>query len=90
MIGRVASPQHTLYKAVKPDPVAFESSSRVACISTVAEAIRAKLNPNPADSFNVLGAINALLDESIIAVPRYGCVAWPRLTKIQDFEFYRN
>jgi type I restriction enzyme R subunit len=55
----------TLYKAVKPDPVAFEFSSRVACISTIAEAIRAKLNPNPPDISKVLGDINSLLDESI-------------------------
>ena len=33
----------TLYKAVKPDPVALEFASRVACLSTIAEAIRAKL-----------------------------------------------
>jgi type I restriction enzyme R subunit len=55
----------TLYKAVKPDPVAFEFSSRVACILTIAEAIRAKLNPNPPDISKVLGDINALLDDSI-------------------------
>jgi type I restriction enzyme R subunit len=55
----------TLYKAVKPDPVALEFASRVACLSTIAEAIRAKLNPNPPDISTVLGDINTLLDGSI-------------------------
>ena len=55
----------TLYKAVKPDPVALEFASRVACLATIAEAIRAKLNPNPPDIYKVLGGINTLLDESI-------------------------
>ena len=55
----------TLYKAVKPDPVAMEFASRVACLATIAEAIRAKLNPNPPDISKVLGDINTLLDESI-------------------------
>ena len=55
----------TLYKAVKPDPVALEFASRVACLATIAEAIRAKLNPNPPDISTVLGDINTLLDNSI-------------------------
>ena len=55
----------TLYKAVKPDPVALEFASRVACLTTIAEAIRAKLNPNPPDISQVLGDINTLLDASI-------------------------
>jgi type I restriction enzyme R subunit len=55
----------TLYKAVKPDPVALEFASRVACLATIAEAIRAKLNPNPPDISKVLGDINTLLDASI-------------------------
>jgi type I restriction enzyme R subunit len=55
----------TLYKAVKPDPVALEFASRVACLATIAEAIRAKLNPNPPDISEALGDINTLLDESI-------------------------
>ena len=55
----------TLYRAVKPDPVALEFSSRVACLTTLAEAIRAKLNPNPPDITQVMGQINGLLDESI-------------------------
>ena len=56
----------TLYRAVKPDPAALEFASRVACLTTLAEAIRAKLNPNPPDISQVMGQINGLLDESII------------------------
>jgi type I restriction enzyme R subunit len=55
----------TLYRAVKPDPSALEFASRVACLSTLAEAIRAKLNPNPPDISEVMTDINSLLDESI-------------------------
>jgi type I restriction enzyme R subunit len=55
----------TLYRAVKPDPAALEFASRVACLSTLAEATRAKLNPNPPDISQVMGQINGLLDESI-------------------------
>ncbi len=55
----------TLYKAVKPDPVALEFASRVACLSTIADAIRVTLNPNPPDITAILGDINTLLDGSI-------------------------
>jgi len=55
----------TLYRAVKPDPSALEFASRVACLTTLAEAIRAKLNPNPPDVSQVMGQINGLLDQSI-------------------------
>ena len=55
----------TLYRAVKPDPSALEFASRVACLSTLAEAIRARLNPHPPDISQVMGRINGLLDESI-------------------------
>ena len=55
----------TLYKAVKPDPVVLEFASRVASLSTIAEASRAKLNPNPPDITQVLTGINTLLDNSI-------------------------
>ncbi|MEY4704518.1 MAG: hypothetical protein RL042_714 [Nitrospirota bacterium] len=55
----------TLYRAVKPNPAAFEFSGRVASITTIADAIRAKLNPNPADISGVMGDINKLLDGSI-------------------------
>lgn len=55
----------TLYRAVKPDPSAIEFSSRVACLTTLAEAMRATLNPDPPDISQVMGQINDLLDESI-------------------------
>ncbi len=55
----------TLYRAVKPDPSVLEFASRVACLTTLAEAIRAKLNPNPPDISAVMNQISGLLDESI-------------------------
>jgi len=55
-----------LYRAVKPDPVVAEFTSRVACLTTLAEAIRTKLNPDPPDISQVMRQINGLLDESII------------------------
>ena len=59
---------NTFYNAVKPDPAALEFASRVNCLSTIAEAIRAKLNPNPANISGILGQIKSLLDESITGV----------------------
>jgi type I restriction enzyme R subunit len=58
----------TLYGAVKPDPAALEFAGRVACIAAIADAIRTKLNPNPADISGVMGGINKLLDASITGV----------------------
>ena len=58
----------TLYRAVKPDPVAIQFAGRVACISAIGDAIRAKLHPNPADISKIMGGINALLDQSITGV----------------------
>lgn len=55
----------TLYGAVKPDPAVLEFSGRVACICAIADAIRVKLNPNPADISKVMGDIGKLLDASI-------------------------
>ena len=55
----------TLYRAVKPDPTALKFASHIACLITLAEAIRAKLNPNPPDISRVMNQINSLLDESI-------------------------
>ncbi len=55
----------TLYRAVKPDPSTLEFAGRVAGLTTLAEAIRAKLNPNPPNISKVMGQINGLLDESI-------------------------
>ena len=58
----------TLYGAVKPDPAALEFAGRVACLAAIADAIRAKLNPNPADISGVMGDISKLLDASITGV----------------------
>jgi len=58
----------TLYGAVKPDPSALNFASRVACLASIAAAIRAKLNPNPADISAVMGDISKLLDTSISGV----------------------
>jgi type I restriction enzyme, R subunit len=58
----------TLYAAVKPDPAALEFSSRVACLSAIADAIRTKLNPDPADISEVMDDISELLDASITGV----------------------
>ena len=55
----------TLYRALKPDPVALECAQRVAAISTLAAAIKAKLNPNPPDIGEILRQINEVLDDSI-------------------------
>jgi type I restriction enzyme R subunit len=58
----------TLYGAVKPDPSALEFAGRAACLAAVANAIRTKLNPNPADITEVMGGIGKLLDASITGV----------------------
>ena len=58
----------TLLRAVKPDPSALEYSGRVALIGAIADAIRAKLNPNPTDISAVMGDIRALLDTSITGI----------------------
>jgi type I restriction enzyme R subunit len=55
----------TLYRAVKPDPAALAFAGRVVCLTTLADAILAMLNPNPIDISEVMGQINNLLDESI-------------------------
>ena len=55
----------TLFRAVKPDPAALEFTGRVACLATLADAIRTKLNPERPDISAVMGQINGLLDESI-------------------------
>jgi type I restriction enzyme R subunit len=58
----------TLYGAVKPDPAALEFAGRVATLTAIADAIRAKLNPNPAEITEVMGGIAKLLDSSITGV----------------------
>ncbi|MEI8264872.1 MAG: type I restriction endonuclease subunit R [Betaproteobacteria bacterium] len=76
----------TLYRAVKPDLSALAHTGRVACLATLAEAIRAKLNPNPPDIGGVMAGINALLDASITGHEiREGSVPALDLSKI-NFE----
>ena len=59
----------TLYSAVKPDPAALAFSDRVACLGTIADAIRTKISPpNPIDISKVMEEIKKVLDESIIGV----------------------
>jgi type I restriction enzyme R subunit len=58
----------TLYGAVKPDPAALEFAARVAGLAAIGDAIRTKLNPNPADISGVMGDIGELLDASITGV----------------------
>ncbi len=62
---------NTLYGAVKPDPVALEFGGRVACLTAIADAIRAKLNPEPVDVSAVMEDIGKVLDASItdVAMP---------------------
>src|SRR5256712_193793 len=57
----------TLFQAVKPDPAVLEFSSRVACLNTIADTIRARTGEGPADISNVMAGINRLLDDSIAA-----------------------
>ena len=61
----------TLYGAVKLDPAALEFASRAPCLGAIADAIRAKLNPNPVDVSAVMASINRVLDASVagIAIP---------------------
>jgi type I restriction enzyme, R subunit len=58
----------TLYDAVKPDPVALEFAPRVSCICSIADAIRAQINPGSVDISGVMGEVNKLLDASIEGV----------------------
>jgi type I restriction enzyme R subunit len=46
-------------------PAALEFANRVSCLTTLAEAIRTTLNPNPATISQVMSDITDLLDESI-------------------------
>jgi hypothetical protein len=80
----------TLFGAVKPDPAALEFAARVSCLTGVADAIRAKLNPNPADITQVMGDIAKLPDASITGVDMPTKPAPPLdLSKI-DFEALRR
>jgi type I restriction enzyme R subunit len=59
---------NTLYSAVKPDPAALEFAGRVACLSAISEAIRAKLSPEPVDISGVMEKVNGVLDASITGI----------------------
>ncbi len=56
-----------LFRAVKPDPVAIESSARCACLKALADTIRSRTEPP--DIAHVMQGIQELLDESIGAEP---------------------
>ena len=58
----------TLYRAVKPDPAVLEFTGRVACLSAIADAIRAKVSPKAGEIKELLRDIGAVLDESIVGV----------------------
>ena len=57
----------SLYRAVKPDPVAIEFSQRCGCLAAIAECIRTV--SDPPDISHIMQGIQDLLDESIAAEP---------------------
>ncbi|NOS83114.1 MAG: type I restriction endonuclease subunit R [Nitrospira sp.] len=57
----------TLFQAVKPDPSVLEFSSRVACLTTIAETIRERTGEGPADISAVMTDLNKILDASVAA-----------------------
>jgi len=80
----------TLYRAIKPDPAALEFSARTACLRTIADDIRAQLNPNPVDITEVMGQVEEVLDNSITGVDMPGKpVPLIDLSKV-DFEKLRG
>jgi type I restriction enzyme R subunit len=80
----------TLYNAVKPDPSALKFASPAACLAAIAAAIRAKLNPNPADISGVMGDISRLLDDSITGVVMPAKLARAMDLSRIDFETLRK
>ena len=57
----------SLYRAVKPDPVAVEFAQRCGCLAAIAECIRTV--SEPPDISHIMQGIQDLLDESIAAEP---------------------
>ena len=57
----------SLYRSVKPDPIAIEFAARCACLSAIVERIRNQTDPP--DISHVLRGIQELLDESIASEP---------------------
>ncbi|MDO9013080.1 MAG: type I restriction endonuclease subunit R [Gallionella sp.] len=58
---------NSLYRAVKPDPVAVEFSQRCGCLAAIAECIRTVTDPP--DISHIMQGIQDLLDSSIAAEP---------------------
>jgi type I restriction enzyme R subunit len=79
----------TLYNALKPDAAAMSFTGAVSCLAAIADAIRAKLNPNPANISEVMADIGALLDLSITGVSMPRGEKLLDLSKI-DFDALRN
>ena len=57
----------SLYRAVKPDPVAIEFVQRCGCLAAIAQCIRTVTEPP--DISHIMQGIQSLLDESIAAEP---------------------
>ena len=57
----------SLYRAVKPDPVAIEFAQRCGCLAAIAACIRTVTEPP--DISHIMQGIQDLLDESIAAEP---------------------
>jgi type I restriction enzyme R subunit len=57
----------SLYRAVKPDPVAIEFVQRCGCLAAIAQCIRTVTEPP--DISHIMHGIQSLLDESIAAEP---------------------
>ncbi|MGI4827000.1 MAG: hypothetical protein ACRYFU_02250 [Janthinobacterium lividum] len=64
----------TLYYALKPHAAARDFPSVVSSLIAIADAIRAKLTPNPVNISKLLADIGALLDSSItgVSMPKGG------------------
>jgi len=58
----------TLFRAIMPDQSAIEFAGGVACVSSIADAIRAKLNESPPDISAVMEGISDVLDQSIAGI----------------------
>ena len=46
-----------------PGSFAIKFTARIGCVATIAEAMRAKLNPNPPDISMIMADVRALLDQ---------------------------
>ena len=58
---------NSLYRALKPDPIAIEFASRCGCLAAIAHCIRTVTEPP--DISHIMKGIQDLLDESIAAEP---------------------